>query len=154
MPRYSSITTLPQRYFLRGRYHKEATCAGALLAVSTEGDWPGWIRYFLAAVAHQAADAADRAQRLQALREDMRGRVLGTRSSALPGRLVDELFDIPAITITKAARLLGVTHRTARLTVAKLVDAGVLIEVGDRSRNKLFLAEEVLKVVEGGASDP
>ena len=119
-----------------------------LLAVSTEGDWAGWIRFFLAAVTHQAADAADRAQRLQELRDDLRGR-MGSVGSALPGRLVEELFRSPATTITRAARHLGVTHRAARLNIAKLVAAGVLVEVPTRSRQKLFLAEEVLRVVEG-----
>lgn len=120
-----------------------------LLAVSTEGDWLGWLRFFLAAVAHQAADAADRAQQLQALRDELRARVTGPRSSSLPGRLVDELFHVPAITINRAAQALGVTHRAAGMNVAKLVDAGVLVEVGNRARNKLFLANEVLEAVEG-----
>jgi len=45
--------------------------------------------------------------------------------------------------------LLGVTHRSARLNIDKLVQAGILTEIGDRARNKLFLAREVLAVVEG-----
>lgn len=121
-----------------------------LLAVSTEGDWVGWVHFFLAAVEHQAADAADRARRLQELHDELRGRVATGRSPG-PGRLVEALFNVPAVTITGAARLLGVTHRAARQNVAKLVDAGVLVEVGNRARNKLFLAEDVLRVVEGRA---
>lgn len=120
-----------------------------LLAVSTAGNWLGWIRFFLTAVEYQAADAAGRAQRLQQLREEMRSRVVGPRSSSLPGRLVDELFHVPAITTNRAAQVLGVTHRAAALNIAKLIDAGVLVEVDGRARNKIFLANEVLDVVEG-----
>jgi hypothetical protein len=47
------------------------------------------------------------------------------------------------------AELLGVTHRAARLNIDKLVEAGVLAEVGNRQRNKLFLAVGVLATVEG-----
>jgi Fic family protein len=71
------------------------------------------------------------------------------RSSALLGVLVDALFESPALTIPRAVQLLGVTHRAARLNVGKLVEAGVLSEVGDRPRNKLFLASGVLRAVEG-----
>jgi Fic family protein len=123
-----------------------------LLGVSTEGDWTGWLRFFLAAVEHQSADAAARAQRLQALRDDFRARVASARSSGLLGVLVDELFSRPAITITGAAKLLGVTYRAARLNIDKLVDAGVLSEIGDRPRRKLFWAEDVLDAIEGRRS--
>jgi Fic family protein len=120
-----------------------------LLAVSTEGDWQGWLHFFLTAVERQAADAVERAQRLQALRDDYRSRVGTARSSALLGVLVDALFESPALTIPRTAKLLGVTHRTARLNIGKLVDADVLSEVGHRPRNKLFLATGVLRAVEG-----
>jgi Fic family protein len=63
--------------------------------------------------------------------------------------LTDALFERPALTIPHAAKLLDVTHRTARLNIGKLVDAGILVEVGQRARNKLFLATGVLRAVEG-----
>jgi Fic family protein len=87
------------------------------------------------------------------LRDDYRSRAATARSSALDpallGVLVDALFETPALTIPQAAKLLGVSHRAARLNVGKLVEAGVLVEVGDRLRNKLFLAEGLLRAVEG-----
>lgn len=120
-----------------------------LLAVSTDGDWHGWLRFFLTAVERQATDAVARAQRLQTLRDAYRASFATARSSALLGVLTDTLFERPALTIPHAAKLLDVTHRTARLNIGKLVDAGILLEVGQRARNKLFLATGVLRAVEG-----
>lgn len=120
-----------------------------LLAVSTDGDWHGWLRFFLTAVERQATDAVSRAQRLQTLRDEYRASFATARSSALLGVLTDALFERPALTIPHAAKLLDVTHRTARLNIGKLVDAGILVEVGQRPRNKLFLATGVLRAVEG-----
>jgi Fic family protein len=120
-----------------------------LLAVSTDGDWRGWLVFFLEAVERQAADAVGRAHKLQLLRDDFRARVATARSSGLLGLLVDALFESPAMTIPQAVRLLGVTHRAARSNVEKLVRAGVLHEVGARSRNRLFLAGDVVRAVEG-----
>jgi cell filamentation protein, protein adenylyltransferase len=120
-----------------------------LLAVTTDGDWPGWLTFFLNVIQHQARDAVTRAQHLQSLRDDYRGRVATARSSGLLGILVDALFDTPALTISHARSLLGVTHRAASLNMAKLVEAGILQEAGDRTRNKLFLATGVIRAVEG-----
>jgi Fic family protein len=120
-----------------------------LLAVTTHGDWAGWLRYFLRAVQVQSVEASARALKLQELREDFRLRIAAARSSGLLGTLTDALFETPAITISRAATLLGVTHRSARLNIDKLVQAGILTEVGDRARNKVFLAREVLAAAEG-----
>lgn len=120
-----------------------------LLAVSIDGDWAGWMTFFLGVVEHQARDAVTRAQRLRALRDDYRARVATARSSGLLGVLVDAVFDTPALTIPQARTLLGVTHRAAAQNIAKLVDAGIVREVGDRARNKLFLAVDVVRAVEG-----
>lgn len=120
-----------------------------LLAVSTDGDWLGWLAFFLEVIEHQARDAVTRAGRLQELRDDYRARVATARSSGLLGILVDALFDTPALTIPQARALLQVTHRAAAQNVAKLVEAGIVHEIGDRSRNKVFLATDVVRAVEG-----
>ena len=127
----------------RDRYY------GALMAVSTHGDWLGWIDFMLEVFEHQARDAAARARALQELRDDFRRRVATTRASGLLPVLVDELFRVPALTITRARDLLGVTHRAATQNVEKLVAAGLLSEVPNSGRRRLFLAHEVITAVEG-----
>ena len=120
-----------------------------LLAVSTEGDWTGWLAFFLGAVEAQAADVVARALRLQALRDEYRALVATARSSGLLSVLVDALFETPAITIPRAVKALGITHRAARLNVEKLVDVGIVREVGSAARLRLFVAPDILRAVEG-----
>lgn len=121
-----------------------------LLAVSTQGDWSGWVRFFLEMLAHQAQDAMRRAVALQTLRDEYRARVTSAQASSLLPRLIDALFETPAMTIKRAVTLLGVTHRSATYNVNKLVAAGVLTEVVSRGRARLFLAEGILTTVAGG----
>ena len=116
---------------------------------TTDGDWNGWLTFFLEVIEHQARDAVTRSARLQELRDDYRARVATARSSGLLGVLVDALFDTPALTIPQARALLHVTHRAAAQNVAKLVEAGIVGEIGDQSRNKVFLASDVVRAVEG-----
>jgi hypothetical protein len=63
--------------------------------------------------------------------------------------LVDELFRVPALTIPRAREVLGVTHRAATLNVEKLVAVGILRELPNAGRRRLFVADEVLAAVEG-----
>ncbi len=131
-------------YFERHRddYYK------GLLGVSHGGRWIEWVEFFLRGVAEQAMDAVERATRLIALREEFRSRLAAGRSSAFPLRLADELFAYPAISVPMAARLLGVTHRAAQLNVNKLVAAGIIREATGRKRNRVYVADEIVKVVE------
>jgi Fic family protein len=120
-----------------------------LLAVSTHADWSGWLAFFLEAIAVQAGDVLRRARALQRLHERYRSQVTGARSSSLLPRLVDAVFENPAVTINGVQEILGVTHRAATLNVEKLVDEGVLVEVSRSGRTRRFLAQEIIAVVNG-----
>jgi Fic family protein len=117
--------------------------------VSTRGEWAGWISFFLEAIRAQAVDVLRRARALQDLREQYRERVTGARSSSLLPRLVDAVFENPALTIGAVQEILGVTHRAATGNIEKLVAEGVLVEVEREGRTRLFLAEEIIAVVNG-----
>lgn len=124
-----------------------------LLAVSQRGEWSGWLEFFLRGVAEQATDAVTRATRLDALRADYYRRLQSARASALLLKLVDELFGTPMISVGKAAKLLGVTPRSAQLSIDKLSAADIVKEMTGRQRNRVFVAEEILRVVDT-ATDP
>lgn len=120
-----------------------------LLAVSTDGDWAGWLTFFLDAVRVQAADAVDRALALQRLRDRYRRQLTRARSSSLLPTLADQLFETPAVTAGLAARNLKVSRRAAALNIDKLVSTGILVEVDWPGRSKWFVASEILGVLEG-----
>jgi Fic family protein len=119
-----------------------------LLAVSQSGKWMEWISFILRGVAEQAKDSVRKAGQLLELRDRYRGKVKTVRSSSLLMGLVDQLFRVPAITVTHAADTLGVTYAAAAKHVGKLVEAGILKEVSGHRRNKLFAALEIIKVIE------
>ncbi len=118
-----------------------------LLDVSLRGDWSPWLTFFLKGVAQQSADAVARARRLFRLRERFHATLHANRSSALPLRLIDRLFEQPALSIAQAQKYLGVTRRAAALNVEKLIRAGILREATGRSRNRIFVADEILALV-------
>ena len=119
-----------------------------LLAVSQAGKWIDWISFFLRGVAEQSRDALVRSDRLLQLWQKYRGEFQSARSSALQLRLVDQLFAYPAITANQAAKLLKVTHRSAQLNIEKLIRKGILKEVTGKRRNRVFLAPQIVKIIE------
>jgi Fic family protein len=118
-----------------------------LMAVSERGAWLDWIFFFLRGVAEQAQDAIFRAKRLQDLQAAWRQRLTRPRGSALPLRLAESLFASPVLTIPEAQRLLGVTYPSAQRNVQKLVEAGILRQVGESSYGRTFVATEILQVI-------
>jgi Fic family protein len=85
-----------------------------LLHVSTRGSWSEWFLYFLEAVREQSLDAITTANRLTDLRDTFHARLHAPRATGLLHKLVDALFSKPALTISQAAQLLGVTYRSAQ----------------------------------------
>ena len=117
-----------------------------LFRVSATGDWETWIVYFLSGVAEQARDAQVRVRRVRELQEQKRQILLMRRESANALRLLDEVFAMPIVTVGEVSRLLGVTPAGARRMLERLVDLGVLEELGDE-RPRLYVCGELLDLI-------
>lgn len=131
-------------YFERNRH----AYADHLLRVSLLGAWQEWVTFFLRGVAEQSRDAVWRSQQLLDLWQHYRDELQTARASALLLKLVDQLFAFPAITISHAQRDLGVTYPSAKRNMRKLVEAGILREVDNRHRNRVFLAPAIISIIE------
>ncbi|MGE0445575.1 MAG: Fic family protein [Vicinamibacterales bacterium] len=115
-----------------------------LLRVSTHGAWREWVGFFLQGVAECALDGQRLTDGLLALRERYHEMIRSARSSALSGKLIDDLFRVPSITIGRAAELLEVTPAAASYNLRKLVDLRIVAEVTGRTRGQVFVAREIL----------
>ena len=118
-----------------------------LLQISRRGAWTDWIRFFLEGVLTEAEDASRRARKLLDLREKYRTDMHTQGSGALL-TLVDRLFDFPTITVLEATKLLHMTYRGARNNVEKLREHGIIVEVTGRSRNRIFIAKQIVELLE------
>lgn len=121
-----------------------------LLGVSQHGKWKEWIIYFLRGIMSQASDAIRRSDRLLTLWKKYRSDLQEARASALLLQLVDELFSYPAITNRTAAQKLSVTPRSAQLNIEKLERANILREATGKLRNRIYVAPEIISIIEQG----
>ncbi len=128
-------------YFERNR----AAYYEHLLEVSRRGAWREWIVFFLQGVTEESGDAVRRAAQLLDLWRRYRGIA---KASAYQLRLVDELFSRPAMNVAQVGQALGITHRAAQMNVDKLVAAGVLREATGRRRDRIFIAPDIVALID------
>lgn len=132
-------------YFERNRADYYET----LMRVSTHGDWDRWIEYFLRGVCEQSAEAADLADRLVALHNRYREELQAKSATANVLALIDWLFENPLVSTRRVQRDLGVSAPTARATIRKLEEHGVLSEITGRSWGRVYRADEIYALLRG-----
>jgi Fic family protein len=118
-----------------------------LFSVSSTGNWNRWFSYFLRGVIEQCHDTVTRIKDLQDLHSQYRQKLQQARASALLGRLADELIGQPFITVPMIQRRLGVTYRGAQLNVERLIQEGMLREMGIGERPRWYVAYQVFEII-------
>ena len=73
--------------------------------------------------------------------------------SAAPLRLLDELFASPFITASRAAAALGLTYPAAQYNIQKLIEAGILREMTGKTTNRIYVADEILQLLDAPTAD-
>jgi Fic family protein len=118
-----------------------------LRGVTERGEWQEWLEYFLNGVARQSEDAVSRAERINDHLATWRSQVAGV-SSKIPVMILDLVAANPFITIKKAAEEMNVAFTTAQRGVEKLESLGILSQVGDAQRGRVYCAKAVLDILE------
>ncbi len=120
-----------------------------LLAVSQKGEWEAWLLFFLEGVHSQAEDASQRISRLENLRLSYREMFAKDRSRATLETVVDYLIGSPITSITQAQEALNIgSFNMIQRNIEKLEALGIVREVTGNQRNRIYHAEEILKVLE------
>ena len=110
-----------------------------LLAVRAEGDWEGWVTFFLEGVEAAAADAERGIVAVASLVAADRKRLLASpRAGAVSLRLFELLPMMPRFTIEQVRQRLATTFPTATSAVMLMVDLGIVSELTGQKKNRSF----------------
>ena len=111
-----------------------------LNAVRVDGDWEGWLDFFLDGVATIADEAVASARELFTLVATDRARVLAQEgTSVIALRLFELLPRHPVLNVAAAMKLVETTKPTAGRAIELLVSAGVLVETTGKKRDRSFV---------------
>jgi Fic family protein len=140
---------IPLLYLSAYLESRRAEYVQLLQAVSTDGDWEAWLRFFVEGISETAREGSERAAGVVAWYEQSRDAVDEHPHSL---RLLRTLLSNPFISTTRAVKALDVTAPTARKALETLVERGVLTEAGKRGRTPLLVASRLLALLGEGTN--
>ncbi|MBW2732532.1 MAG: Fic family protein, partial [Deltaproteobacteria bacterium] len=116
-----------------------------LAAVRTDGDWEGWLSYFLEGVALVAEEAVATARRLHEIVAQSRARLMAREDATVMSiRLFDLLPNHPIVTVNRAVELLDCSRPAAAKALRVLEAAEVVHALDERKKNRAVVFKEYL----------
>ena len=130
-----------------------ATYADRLLAITEEGDWQGWIRFFLEAIAKQASANTRKAQSILSLYDEMKTRVTESTRSIYAIQILDTMFSQPVFTNSIFASMANMPRPTATRALNKLAQDDILQVIIQSSgqRPTIFMFDQLIREVQVSA---
>ena len=124
-----------------------------LNAVRTDGDWEGWLAFFLTGIAETATQAVETARRLVALLEADRKRIalLGRRAGSASA-VFDVLTRQVLSTVPQLEKALPLSTPAVRDAIASLADLGIVNELTGQRRNRVFAYQAYLEILNEGTT--
>ena len=121
-----------------------------LLAVSRDGDWTGWCRFFLQAAQAQAAENMAKTENIFALYERMKRDIPQKVRSQHAMRAVDWIFNRPVFRASEFAAGADIPSPTAQRFIGVLTESGILkvLFPGSGRRAKILAFSELLRIAE------
>lgn len=120
-----------------------------LAGVQLKEKWVDWIRFFSVGVEVAAQESMTLAFALEKIMGKWAEQVaaLGLRSDAVLHRFPALLVGAPVLSVQLAQNMLGVSFPAASSALAKLEEMGILFRPTQQKRNRLFIAREVIDVL-------
>lgn len=119
-----------------------------LQRIRDEGDWEGWLEFFLLGVAEVSGEATETARKILALREDHRTAIAANlgRAAGNGHRVLEMLYRTPIINVKSVSDMTKTSFAAANELVKKLVGIGVLEEMTGQRRNRSFRYAEYIEL--------
>jgi Fic family protein len=110
-----------------------------LSAIRSEGDWEGWVSFFLEGVVAASGDAERSIIDLASLITADRKRLLASaKAGPISYRLFEQLPMMPRFSVEHVRQRLETTFPTASAAVKLLEDLGMLTELTGQKKNRVY----------------
>lgn len=119
-----------------------------LMSIREDGDWEGWVAFFLQGVAETAEDAVRTASSIDDLRRECQNALRTRGSSASSHAALDIAFAHPMLNVKLISEKTGVHATTATRIIAEFVDLGILREITGQQRNRIFRFDRYINLFE------
>jgi len=125
--------------------------------VRTQGDYEGWVLYYLKAIADSAKDAHRRAKEIEALEAELKNKIQHdvnfVRIRETANSVLELLFSQPIIGITQISEKLKKAYNTISNVLKHFVELNIASEKLVSKRNKVYRFEPYLTLLEKNYDD-
>ncbi len=119
-----------------------------LSAIRTDGDWEGWVSFFLEGVAQAATDAERSIVAIASLLATHRRTLLASpKAGPASYRLFEMLPMMPRFTIERVRRSLNTSFPTANAAVKVLEDLGIVTEMTGQKKNRSYSYQHYIELM-------
>lgn len=125
----------------RDEYYKQ------LFNISSKGMWHEWLSYFLNGVAIQSLDVLSRAERINYLIMNWQLEI-SSKTGGIAQEIVKYLAVNPYFTTKKIAENFKVAFTTAQRAIGKLEELGIISQVSEGKRDRVYCAIQILNILE------
>ena len=129
-------------------HHDKDIYVQALKHARRTGDMGSWSRVCLSLIAQTAMANSERLERLGGIYARWRHATKGVRSHSVVHQMAPWILTKPKFTVTDAVAAMGQTFASVNTAVARLKDLGIVSQVGASGKDRLFAAEEVIRLFE------
>lgn len=152
---HAGVLREPLLYLSLYLKHNRATYYELLDRVRRDGDWEVWLAFFLEGVKLAAEGAVATAERLSEMFRTDRSRVEGSGRRAGSGLRVHEALKARPIQCMPALRdATGLSFPAVSSAMDLLVELGIARELTGKRRNRLFVYDRYLAVLNEGTEAP
>ena len=120
-----------------------------LQAVRDNGNWEGWLKFFLHGVYEVAQEASTNARKIVSMKEEHRLLVLnkmGRKKSGNAITLLERLYFKPIVSVENVQEIIQLSYPNANTLIRELCDVGLLEEITGQKRNRVFAYQPFLDV--------
>ncbi len=122
-----------------------------LKKVRTDGDWEGWLRFFLQGVNETSKQAVRTADSISTLFENDRTHITGLKRTAGSTLQIHTVFQRnPILSITQASELSSLAFQTSLSAIERLCEMGIAEEITGHQRKRLYIYREYLDLLNQG----
>jgi len=120
----------------------------SLMEARETGDFSRWIKLFLEAIRDMALDTSKRVRKLIELYNEYKKRLVNVHATPISYTLLDKFFENPYYFVTLLQEELGENYPKTKRGMNYLVKCGVISLYTKHKRNKIFVALDILRIME------
>lgn len=141
------ILTYPLLYVSEYFENNRSDYYAYLREVDKNEDWESWIKYFLISIKKQALDTQNKVKSMLELYKNVKEK-LSDFNSQYAIILLDIIFETPIVSFQSIKKKMNTnSYQTVYNLLDKFEDKNILKEITGAKRNKIYVFEELMKIV-------